>query len=313
MITLEKVRELAIEPLSKNRPAYVYAASGLVRLGNSIFIVADDELHLAEFDVAGSVPGKWLRLLPGVLPLDYEERKKAKPDLETITRLNPYEYAPEGALLVVPSLSRPGRIKGVVLTLDKNEKVAEQAIPIDFSEIRNKLIKSIDGLNIEGIAVQEKSTRLFHRGSKKKGKSVAVELDTKSFLRDLHDTHVPKAESIISMKEYDLGDINGVMLAFTDAVPMPDGRIVFLASAEATDDEYTDGATLGSSLGIMNEKGEVEQMIRIEGREKFEGVCADYAVKNADSKSTRIDFFVVSDTDNEKVPSNLYRGMFNLN
>ena len=313
MISVEKVRELVIEPLAKNRPGYVYAASGLVRLENRVFIIADDELHMAEFDVRDSQPGNWIKLLPGVLPIDYSERKKVKPDLETITHLQPYEHAPHGALLVVPSMSRPNRVTGVILNLNQSLSIDGAPLPIDFSDICKKLTSSIDGLNIEGITVQQKTTKLFHRGSRSKGKSVVIELDTKGFLRDLHDTHAPKSENIIGMKNYDLGEISGVELSFTDAIPLSDGRIVFLATAEATDDEYQDGASLGSSLGIMKENGEIERITRISGKDKFEGICVDNAAKTTGGSASTLDILLVSDTDNEKIPSNLYRGSISLN
>ena len=312
MIAIEKVRELVIEPLGENRPAFVTSASGLVRLGNRIYIVADDELHLAVFDVKSSQPGSWIRLLPGLLPSDYKERKKLKADLETITRIQPDVFAAAGALLVMPSMSRANRVTGAMIKLEKHLVVNEfndSPIPIDFSDIRNKLKESIDGLNVEGIAIQEKVTKLFHRGSKRKGKSVVVELETEAFLHDLHDTHKPNSRCILKLREYDLGDIEGVGLSFTDAVPMSDGRIIFLAAAEATDDEYQDGASLGSSLGIMKENGDIERIVRIRGREKFEGICADYS----DSVSHTVEILLVSDTDNEKFPSNLYQGSVSLN
>jgi hypothetical protein len=314
MIAIEKVRELVIEPLGENRPAYVVSASGLVRLENRIFIVADDELHLAEFDLRSSQPGRWLRLLPGMLASNYKERKQQKPDLEAITRIQPDTYAAGGALLVMPSMSRSNRVTGAMLKLEKGQVLAESPIPIDFSAIRNKLKESIDGLNVEGIAIEKKVTRLFHRGSKTKGKSVVVELDTEAFLHDLHDTHKPKSAGISRLREYELGDIEGVQLSFTDAVPMPDGRIIFLAAAEATDDEFQDGESLGSSLGIMSANGDIEGLFRINGREKFEGICADYLSTEVGTGAVAqtLNILLVSDTDNEKFPASLYRGSLNL-
>lgn len=318
MIAIEKVRELLIEPLGENRPAYVVSASGLVRLENRIFIVADDELHLAEFNLKSSQPGRWFRLLPGMLPRDYKERKEQKPDLEAIARIQPDAYAAGGALLVMPSMSRSNRVTGAMVLLEKGQLLAESPIPIDFSDIRNKLKESIDGLNIEGIAIEKKVTRLFHRGSKTKGKSVVIEIDTEAFLHDLHDTHKPKSACISNLREYQLGDIEGVQLSFTDAVPMPDGRIIFLAAAEATDDEFQDGESLGSSLGIMKGNGDIERIVRIAGREKFEGICADYSSSgsnsgfSSDAVAQTLEILLVSDTDNEKFPSSLYRGSLNL-
>ncbi len=315
MIAIEKVRDLVIEPLGEDRPAYVISASGLVRIDNRVLIVADDEFHLAVFDLRSNKPGSWIKLLPGALTSNYKERKKQKPDLETITHIHPSAHATEGALLVVPSMSRPNRVTGAMLRLEKNLVVGESPVPIDFSDIQKKLAETINGLNVEGIAIQEKVTKIFHRGSKKKGKSAVIELDTKAFLHDLHDTHKPMSASIASLREYNLGDIDGVDLEFTDAVPMPDGRIIFLATAEATDDEYKDGASVGSALGIMAANGDIEKIIRITGREKFEGVCANYVSIESSNGITAhtLEMLLVSDTDNEKIPSNLYRASVSLN
>ncbi len=316
MIAIEKVRELAIAPLGNNRPAFVISASGLVRIEHRVLIVADDEFHLAEFDLRNNQPGSWIRLLPGSLASDYRERKKQKPDLETVTRIRPDQFATFGSLLVVPSMSRPNRITGALIKLKNDLTISDSPVPIDFSHIRKKLAQSIDGLNVEGIAIQEAVTKLFHRGSKSKGKSVVAELDTRTFLHALHDTHKPLSSCILELREYDLGDIEGIGLSFTDAVPMPDGRVVFLATAEATDDEYRDGANLGSSLGIMKVNGDIERIIRISGREKFEGICADYLTTKAtssDRAAHSMEVLLVSDTDNEHLPSNLYRCSVNLN
>ncbi len=315
MIAIEKVRDLVIEPLGEDRPAYIVSASGLVRIDNRVVIVADDEFHLAQFDLKSNQPGTWIKLLPGALASNYKERKKQKPDLETITHIHPGAHAADGALLVVPSMSRPNRITGAMLRLEKNVIVNESPVPIDFSDIQKKLAESINGLNVEGMAIAEKVTKIFHRGSKKKGKSVVIELDTKAFLHDLYDTHKPMSACIATLREYNLGEIDGVDLEFTDAVSMPDGRIIFLATAEATDDEYKDGASLGSALGIMAANGDIEQIIRITGREKFEGICANYVSIEPSKASTanNLELLLVSDTDNEKIPSNLYRASVSLN
>lgn len=83
---------------------HLSAASGLVRLGQRLYVVADDELHLGIFKdstVTGQAPskGKLLRLLEGDLPNKMEKRKKAKPDLETLALLPALPGFDTGALL----------------------------------------------------------------------------------------------------------------------------------------------------------------------------------------------------------------------
>jgi len=301
-ITLEKVRQLDIQPTEASRPKYVYAASGLARIDNRLYIVADDELHLAVFDEGTTTPGTWIRLATGSLPLDYDQRKKAKPDLESITYISSYDYASNGALLVVPSLSRKSRINGMLLLLDENKHPTDQILPIDFTAIRPKLSEMVEELNIEGIVVAAETVKLFHRGSKGRSKSAVIETDTKQFLKDLHDTHTISPDFIVKKTEYDLGAISDVPLQFTDAVQLPDRRTLFLATSENSTNAFDDGASFGSAVGILNKLGEVEKIERFIGHEKLEGVSAK-------SDGNELVLLLVSDTDNEKHPANLFRAI----
>ena len=82
LISLAKVRELDLSaPTSAGRPAHLSAASGLVRAGRFLYVVADDELHLGVFHAAETTPGHLVRLFPGELPATAAERKARKPDL----------------------------------------------------------------------------------------------------------------------------------------------------------------------------------------------------------------------------------------
>lgn len=302
-VELKTIRRLEIEPTEASRPNYVYAASGLARVGSQLYIVADDELHLAVFTTQDIKPGKWIRLAPGNLPLDYDERKKAKPDLESITHIPAYEYAPNGALLVVPSMSRKTRINGMLLVLDENRRPTDQILPIDFSAVRPKLTELVQELNIEGIVVTDKIVKLFHRGSKDKSSSAVIELDATQFLKNLHDTHTIDPNSIRNKTEYDLGAIADVPLQFTDAVRLPDDRTLFLATSENSTNAFDDGASFGSAVGILNKVGKVETIARFFGREKLEGASARI-------NGNAIDLLLVSDTDNLNKPAHLFSAIF---
>ncbi|MBX3150292.1 hypothetical protein KF728_09110 [Candidatus Obscuribacterales bacterium] len=304
-IQLRKVRQLDIEPTADSRPKYVYAASGLARIDDQLYIVADDELHLAIFEENSSIPGKWLRLASGSLPVDYDQRKKAKPDLESITYIEPYEYASNGALLVVPSMSRKTRINGMLLLLDENKRPTDQVLPIDFTAIRQTLTDLVEELNIEGVVVTAETVKLFHRGSKDKSKSAVIDTDAKQFLKDLHDTHAIRPDFIIDTTEYELGAIADVPLQFTDAVQLSDRRILFLATSENSTNAFDDGASFGSAVGILSRLGEVEKMERFVGQEKLEGVSVR-------SKGKELELLLVSDTDNQDQPANLFKAFISL-
>ena len=90
MIPTTQRRTLTLEaPEAPGRPAHVSAASGLVRAGDWLYVVADDALHLAVFPADGDAPGHTVRLFPGELPLEHAARKAAKPDLEALCLLRP--------------------------------------------------------------------------------------------------------------------------------------------------------------------------------------------------------------------------------
>jgi hypothetical protein len=75
------------------------------------------------------------------------------------------------------------------------------------------------------------------------------------------------------VRPYDLGDIDGVPLTFTDLAPLGDDRVAFTAAAEDTDDPYLDGENKGSVLGLLDDSGDVVEMLPIEGAKKLEGLA----------------------------------------
>ncbi|MFP2926764.1 DUF6929 family protein, partial [Pyxidicoccus sp. 3LG] len=115
MIRTTLRRTLTLEvPEAPGRLAHVSAASGLVRAGEWLYVVADDALHLAVFPMRGDAPGRSVRLFEGVLPEEPKARKAAKPDLEVLCRVGPLTGAPHGALLALPSGSTEVRRRGAV-------------------------------------------------------------------------------------------------------------------------------------------------------------------------------------------------------
>ena len=91
-----------------------FSASGVVRRGDYVYVIGDDELHVGVFRLSSSEPGRLRQVLRGELPDDAGERAQAKPDLEALTVLPPFEEHPYGALLGLGSGSAPGRDRGVV-------------------------------------------------------------------------------------------------------------------------------------------------------------------------------------------------------
>ena len=98
-------------------------------------------------------------------------------------------------------------------------------------------------------------------------------------------------EEIASLRTYDLGELDGVELCFSDATPLGDGLVVFTASAE--DD---DGAIHGSVIGLIDPGGDVRRLRRIDRKWKVEGV-------HATTDTGVLDLLFVCDQDEPDTPS----------
>ena len=55
------------------------------------------------------------------------------------------------------------------------------------------------------------------------------------------------------VRRYDLESPEGLALATTDAVALPDGRILVSAAAEDSPNTYDDGPVLGSALALLDD------------------------------------------------------------
>jgi hypothetical protein len=78
--------------------------------------------------------------------------------------------------------------------------------------------------------------------------------------------------------QYDLGSVAGVPYTFTDAAALADGRIAFLACAEASPSTYRDGVVLGCRVGFIARGGATVVDIRLRDGQlavlKLEGIEA---------------------------------------
>jgi hypothetical protein len=69
MVSLTKIRDLDLAAATgPGRPLHLSAASGLVCVGDRLYVVADDELHLGAFRTGSAAPGHLIRLFERALP-----------------------------------------------------------------------------------------------------------------------------------------------------------------------------------------------------------------------------------------------------
>lgn len=272
MLHVEIRRRLVVHDPSGGL-GHLSAASGLVRLGSQICVVADDELSLGVFDLTNDAPGRLVRLLDGELPHRAKQRKAAKPDLEALAALPAFAGHAHGALLALGSGSRTTRDRGALLPLAAGGGLQPPARPIDLEPLLAPLRDQFGAaLNIEGAFVLGDTVRLLQRGNKAAAQNACITYAWGGLQRWLGAGE--PAPSPVAVTPLPLGAIDGVPLGFTDGAALPDGGWVFCAAAEDTADSYADGACAGSVVGRVDAAGAIVQIERLSLACKIEGIVA---------------------------------------
>lgn len=307
MINAETLRPLLLQtflpptstpPQNAKEHAFISAASGLSWVNNTLYVVADDALHLGIFNRNSSAPGTSIALLAGELPLEHKARKAQKPDFEVLTHWQNFSGAPGGALFALGSGSKKNRCTGVVIPLDSDGSITGEINTFDLSALYTELEKHVPSLNIEGALFTQNELWLFQRGNSAQGKNAIIRLEQSIFLQWLHTTvDATRITSDLRAQEIDLGDLNGVPLGFTDATCLQNGNILFAAAAEDTEDTYNDGQCAGSVIGLMLSDGVILWQSPLNQRCKVEGIAG----KLIDDQY--IECLMVTDADDATVPA----------
>jgi hypothetical protein len=295
-LELRAVRELRLEePSAEGRPPHLSAASGVVRRGDFAYVIGDDELFLAVFPLsAAERPGTLRRALSGDLPLDHDARSGAKPDLEALTVLPPFGGHPYGALLGLGSGSGPGRDRGFAWALQADGSLRGAAQEVDLAPLYRRLGEDIESLNVEGASVLGDALVLLQRGGREGGAAgIVAELSLEAVMESLQRDHRIDPHELAALRAYDLGELDGVPLTFSDATPVAEELLVFTASAEGED-----GGIRGSVVGTLGRDGHVQRLRTIDRRYKVEGV-------HATIDTGVMDFLFVCDQDDPDAPSPL--------
>ncbi len=297
MMQLTELKSLMLtQGTHADRPPHLSAASGLVQVGLWLYVVADDELHIGQFLRDGNSPGQLHRCFEGELPLDTEERKAAKPDIEVLTQLPRFSTHP--TLLALGSGSKKNRNRSTLITLDSHGNIHGKPMLLALEKFYDFLKEEIGKLNIEGAAAVEDSMYLFQRGNKKNKLNASIRLSLADFYKVLRSPD-KKFAPHIHITPYDLGYIDEVPLCFTDATPLDNGDIIFTASAENTSDSYLDGQCMGSAIGVISRVGDLVLLEPIDKTVKLEGIEAKRLGHN-------VELLMVTDADDAAQPAQLY-------
>lgn len=273
MIRPQHLRDLLLAEGShpQGRP-HLSAASALVRVGGLLYVVADDELHLGIFASTGEDPGQLLRLFAGELPLDKPERKALKPDLEALALLPTMPGFAHGALLALGSGSKANRQVAVLLALGDGGQVEGAPRLCDLAALYQPLHAHFADLNIEGAFRLCEQFVLLQRGNQGQASNAQIRYAWPQWqawlLGELAEPPTP-----LAIQALELGELAGVALGFTDGAALADGRWLFSAAAEDTTNSYSDGACLGTVIGLVEADGQVRRLAELEGHWKVEGIA----------------------------------------
>jgi len=249
----------------EDRPAHVRAASGLAVHQGRLMVVQDDAQFLAVVTDHDVTAVKLPRGRDGRRRFEVALGNKLdKLDLESCVVI-------DDDLWAFGSGSRPEREQ--ICIVDGGAARVRDAAPL-YRMLRDAVGSD---LNLEGCARIGDELWLFHRGNTGPadvGPAVArLRLaDVRAWL-----TAVARVPEHVIVERYDLGTIDGQRLGFTDAVAH-DGRVFYLAAAEASPDAVADGPVLGSQLGVIDAEVRATALVGPRGEPiKAEGLAFDGA------------------------------------
>jgi hypothetical protein len=207
----------------------VTAGSALLRMAGTLFAVHDDAFRVSRI----ALPT--LGVTPFVLAGDGAALPKSrKPDFECAL------FGADGEIHVLGSGSTANRC--TLARIDLRESCVSFA---DRPEVYRRVTDALalaTRPNIEGAIADGERLRLFHRGVGAQ-RSAIVDLPLAVL-----DGAAPEP---LGAQWFELGDLDGVRLGFTDAAVAAD-RTLFAAAAEDTADAVADGAVTGSVIGVIN-------------------------------------------------------------
>jgi hypothetical protein len=194
-------------------------------------------------------------VLPSVEGLDrFSEAagtKRLKPDLEVAC---PAEVDGEPAVLLLGSGSTARRMRGVLVLLDDGRPVVQAGDLEPLYEIvARRLGLPMDHLNLEGASRHGQTMRWFNRGNLAAGvSSGSVDVPLEGLVAAVLGRTAPSSVPVAEPRTYELGEVEGVGLAVTDAIALPDGRVLLSAAAEDSPNAVDDGPVVATALALVD-------------------------------------------------------------
>jgi hypothetical protein len=226
-------RSLTVRVIAETRLRSVTAGSALLRVGGSLLAIGDDAFRISRI----ALPT--FAVTPLVLAGDGAPLAKvSKPDFEAAV------LAADGVVHLLGSGSTENRCTFARVDLGAARAAFTQR-PDVYRCVQEALALTVRA-NIEGAVASGARLRLLHRGA----------AGAPSAIVDVPLAVLDGAASVaLGAQAFELGDLDGVGLGFTDAAAVADGRIVFVAAAEDAADAIVDGPVTGSVIGLIEQAG----------------------------------------------------------
>lgn len=222
----------------------VRAASAIAPYAGGWLVGQDDATHACWWRGGAGTP---VRVLPAVdgheVFSEVAGTKDLKPDLEAAVGL-------AGGVLMLGSGSTPARMRGAWLG-PSGPLVGD--LDAVYARVSELLGVPPEALNLEGACVVGDRLRWFQRGLPAAGVPTAsVDVDLQALLDVVRGTGESGSVEVADVRHYDIASPAGLPMATTDAVALPDGRILVSAAAEDSPNAYDDGPVLGSALALLD-------------------------------------------------------------
>lgn len=245
-----------------DRPAHVRAGSSLARFGHILAVVQDDANFVAIIDTQ-TQETRAIELPVGEGGVrqfdDLRGNKRFKCDFEACVAVAAHGA---DALLAFGSGSSPLRERVMVIRdpAGASPQVTVAETPELYAALRAAQDFAGSDMNIEGAVMVGDQVRLFGRGNGV-ARGTLLPLDATcdlawpalwAYLQSPRAGAPPQPQTIV---QYQLGELAGLRLGFTDAASGP-GALIFSAAAEDSPDATRDGPVAGSVLGVFDTTGQ---------------------------------------------------------
>ena len=229
---------LSLEVLNTWILEEVPSASGIIKSGETYYVIGDDSPFLfsldKEFKLVSKTPIYSTEHLAGEKIM-----KAVKPDFEAL------EMVAENEVLVFGSGSKsPQRDICVRFSPDNPQEFRTYNLSPFYENLKKLKILENRELNLEAVAYRQGKIYLFNRG-----KNVIFCFDHQQ-LMDHFEGLIPFPQPGITL--FELPSINGIEAGFSGATAFQDQPyLLFTASIENTANAYDDGEILGSFVGLI--------------------------------------------------------------